>query len=193
MPGFGRMTAIVSDSLRNRSTLNPSTGPRSSTISRGCFRSIPISMGLRAETSGPSRRASMSAPGQFERARELAAAAVRAAPATDVVGVMTFGAATDVVALLSPDRSGALRAIAALTPGAGATRYGGALARAVETLGNRPGRIVVVTDHKSFDYDAMVAEAEVIVDTRNAIKTPGRNVFKLGAPRPESELAGVRP
>ena len=51
--------------------------------------------------------------------------------------------------------------------------------------------IVVVTDHKSFDYDAMVAEADVIVDTRNAIKNPGRNVFKLGAPHPESELAGV--
>jgi UDP-N-acetyl-D-glucosamine dehydrogenase len=53
--------------------------------------------------------------------------------------------------------------------------------------------IVIVTDHKSFDYDAMVAEADLIVDTRNAIRNPGRNVFKLGAPRPETELAGVRP
>ena len=32
--------------------------------------------------------------------------------------------------------------------------------------------IVVVTDHKSFNYEAMVAEADLIVDTRNAIKEP---------------------
>ncbi len=49
--------------------------------------------------------------------------------------------------------------------------------------------IVVVTDHKAFDYAAMVAEADLIVDTRNAIKKPAANVFKLGAPRPEGEKA----
>jgi len=49
--------------------------------------------------------------------------------------------------------------------------------------------IVVVTDHTTFDYAAMVAEADLIVDTRNAIKLPAPNVFKLGAPRPESEKA----
>jgi UDP-N-acetyl-D-glucosamine dehydrogenase len=47
--------------------------------------------------------------------------------------------------------------------------------------------IVIITDHKSFDYDAMVAEADLIVDTRNALKTPAHNVFKLGAPRPEAQ------
>jgi UDP-N-acetyl-D-glucosamine dehydrogenase len=45
--------------------------------------------------------------------------------------------------------------------------------------------IVVITDHSAFDYDAMVAEADLIVDTRNAIRTPAAHVFKLGAPRPE--------
>jgi len=39
------------------------------------------------------------------------------------------------------------------------------------------------------DYAAMVAEADLIVDTRNAIKTPAPNVFKLGAPHPEPEKA----
>ena len=34
--------------------------------------------------------------------------------------------------------------------------------------------VVIVTDHKAFDYDAMVAEADLIVDTRNAIKKPPR-------------------
>jgi UDP-N-acetyl-D-glucosamine dehydrogenase len=45
--------------------------------------------------------------------------------------------------------------------------------------------VVVITDHKTFDYDAMVAEADLIVDTRNAIKGKHANVFRLGAPRPE--------
>jgi UDP-N-acetyl-D-glucosamine dehydrogenase len=49
--------------------------------------------------------------------------------------------------------------------------------------------IVVVTDHRTFDYTGMVAEADLIVDTRNAIKTSAPNVFKLGAPRPEGENA----
>jgi UDP-N-acetyl-D-glucosamine dehydrogenase len=51
--------------------------------------------------------------------------------------------------------------------------------------------IAIVTDHKSFDYASMVSEAEVIVDTRNAIKTPAPNVFKLGAPQPEAQKAGA--
>ena len=49
--------------------------------------------------------------------------------------------------------------------------------------------IVIITDHKSFDYDAMVAEADLVVDTRNAIKRAADNVFRLGAPRPEGEKA----
>ena len=43
--------------------------------------------------------------------------------------------------------------------------------------------VVIVTDHKSFDYDALLEEADLIVDTRNAIKQPHSKVFKLGAPR----------
>jgi UDP-N-acetyl-D-glucosamine dehydrogenase len=49
--------------------------------------------------------------------------------------------------------------------------------------------IVILTDHRSFDYDAMVAEASLIVDTRNAIRTRAPHVFKLGAPRPEESVA----
>ena len=44
--------------------------------------------------------------------------------------------------------------------------------------------VVIVTEHHAFDYEAIVAEADLIVDTRNAIKAPRANVFKLGAPRP---------
>ena len=51
--------------------------------------------------------------------------------------------------------------------------------------------VVVITDHKTFDYDQMAAEADLIVDTRNAIKKPASNVFRLGAPRPEGEKVAL--
>jgi UDP-N-acetyl-D-glucosamine dehydrogenase len=53
--------------------------------------------------------------------------------------------------------------------------------------------VVIVTDHKAFDYKALLDEADVIVDTRNAIKGSHPNVFKLGAPRgaAEGQKAGV--
>src|SRR5215204_3702 len=47
--------------------------------------------------------------------------------------------------------------------------------------------VVIATEHKAFDYAALVAEADLIVDTRNAIKEPHAHVFKLGAPRPEKQ------
>jgi UDP-N-acetyl-D-glucosamine dehydrogenase len=47
--------------------------------------------------------------------------------------------------------------------------------------------VVIITDHKAFDYAALVEEADVIVDTRNAIKGSHPNVFKLGAPRGAAE------
>jgi UDP-N-acetyl-D-mannosaminuronate dehydrogenase len=43
---------------------------------------------------------------------------------------------------------------------------------------------VILTDHSRFDYGRLQAISRVIVDTRNAIKAPGQNVFRLGAGRP---------
>lgn len=51
--------------------------------------------------------------------------------------------------------------------------------------------VVIVTDHKGFDYDAIVAEADLVVDTRNAIKKRHPHVFRLGAPHPETEKSVV--
>ncbi|HVL68574.1 MAG TPA: nucleotide sugar dehydrogenase [Vicinamibacterales bacterium] len=45
--------------------------------------------------------------------------------------------------------------------------------------------VVIITEHKAFDYAALVAEADLIVDTRNAIKEPHPHVFKLGASGPQ--------
>jgi UDP-N-acetyl-D-glucosamine dehydrogenase len=43
--------------------------------------------------------------------------------------------------------------------------------------------IVVVADHSAFDYDRLQRAAKVVVDTRNAISSPGPHVVRLGAPR----------
>ena len=52
--------------------------------------------------------------------------------------------------------------------------------------------MVIVTDHKDFDYEGLLEEADLIVDTRNAIKQGHPKVFKLGAPRtPAPEKVGV--
>ena len=44
--------------------------------------------------------------------------------------------------------------------------------------------VAILTDHRAFDYDAIVAGAPIIVDTRHAIKQAHAHVFKLGAPSP---------
>jgi UDP-N-acetyl-D-glucosamine dehydrogenase len=46
--------------------------------------------------------------------------------------------------------------------------------------------VVIITDHKTFDYPHIVKQARLIVDTRNAIKQAPAHVFKLGAPGTKS-------
>ena len=98
--------------------------------------------------------ASMTGPGQFDRARSRAEAVIREAAPTHAVAVLSSAQTTDVIAPLSRDRAGALAAIAQLEPGAGATHYNAALQRAAEELGGRSGRIVVVTDLQQSGWDA---------------------------------------
>jgi hypothetical protein len=98
--------------------------------------------------------ASMTAPGQFDRARTAAKNAIRNAPAMSNVGLVTFGSSADVIAAPSQDRAGALAAVDKLEAGAGATQYRAALARAAETVGERSGRFVVVTDLQQTGWDA---------------------------------------
>jgi UDP-N-acetyl-D-glucosamine dehydrogenase len=67
---------------------------------------------------------------------------------------------------------------------------GGFDIRAVELTRGAIGQydcVVIATEHQAFDYAALVAEADIIVDTRNAIKEPHPHVFKLGAPRPAAQ------
>ena len=53
--------------------------------------------------------------------------------------------------------------------------------------------VVVLTDHSAFDYAALVAHAGLIVDARNAVRSRAPHVFRLGAPAPGREAAGLVP
>jgi len=44
--------------------------------------------------------------------------------------------------------------------------------------------VVILTDHRSFDYDLVRRSSSIVVDTRNAIEGHHPNVFRLGAPVP---------
>src|SRR3954462_14629616 len=50
--------------------------------------------------------------------------------------------------------------------------------------------VVIVTDHKSFDYKALVEESDLVVDTRNAIKERHPHVFRLDAPHAAQSREG---
>jgi UDP-N-acetyl-D-glucosamine dehydrogenase len=42
--------------------------------------------------------------------------------------------------------------------------------------------VVIVTDHKVFDYELITRHAKLVVDSRNAIKRGHAHVYKIGAP-----------
>jgi len=96
---------------------------------------------------------SMGAPGQFARAQALVRDAVGRIGSSDRIGVVSFSDTADVAAPPA-DRGQALAAIDRLQPGFGATRYASAIAKAVEQIGERAGRIVLVTDLQKSGWDA---------------------------------------
>jgi hypothetical protein len=97
---------------------------------------------------------SMTAPGRFERAKQLARDAIDRTGARDLVGVVTFADEAQIAAKLSEDRVLAASAIGEATATFGATRYRTALSAAVQALGGRPGTIVIVTDLQESGWDA---------------------------------------
>jgi UDP-N-acetyl-D-glucosamine dehydrogenase len=49
-----------------------------------------------------------------------------------------------------------------------------------EAIGAEADCVVIITDHKNFDYAALVKNARLIVDTRNALKTyKADNIVRL--------------
>ena len=97
---------------------------------------------------------SLSAPGQFERARSAAREAVDNAPVTHNVALLTFNDGASLVVPPTTDRGGIATAIAGIMPTAGGTRYRTALAHAAEAIGGGQGAIVVVTDLQQAGWEA---------------------------------------
>ena len=97
---------------------------------------------------------SLSAPGRFARAQDLARTAVREAPAGHLVALVTFSDGAQVAQAATPDRALVLGAIGNARAGYGATRYRAALSTAADAIGDREGRTVVVTDLQANGWDS---------------------------------------
>jgi hypothetical protein len=97
---------------------------------------------------------SMTAPGQFDRARAAANRAVAAAPASHGLALLSFNDAASVVVQPTVDRSAMTTAIAAMAPGNNGTRYRTALSRASEILGARDGKVVIVSDLQQVGWES---------------------------------------
>lgn len=134
---------------------------------------------------------SMSAPGQFDRAREAASRAVDAAPSSHAVALIGFSDAATVLVPSTTDRSAVTSQIASLSPGIGGTRFRTALARASEVIGAREGRVVVVTDLQQAGWESNDAgglpdgvDVEVM-----AIAPPAGNLAITSAERRDRRVA----
>jgi len=95
---------------------------------------------------------SMSAPGQFEKARQLARQAIDKAGGT--TSVITFADTATVTSQPSTDSRLARAAIDRARPGVSSTSYRNALNAAANLLHGRHGTIVVVTDLQANGWDA---------------------------------------
>ena len=97
---------------------------------------------------------SMSAPGQFDRARAAASTAISAAPSSHALALIGFADSAGVVVEPTTDRSAIANGLAELAPVEAGTRYRTALARASEIIGTREGRVVVVTDLQQAGWES---------------------------------------
>lgn len=128
---------------------------------------------------------SLSAPGRFEHAKQLARTAVANAAAGDLVGVVTFADEGEIAAKPGADRTLANDAIEQATAGFGATRYRAALSAASQHLAGRHGTLIVVTDLQESGWDAgdraSVPDGTMI------------EVVDVGAMPPNLAVTAVRP
>ena len=128
---------------------------------------------------------SMSAPGQIERAREAALAAVDAAPSSHALALVTFADGATVAVEPTTDRAAVRAAVAQTMPSAQGTRFRTALARTTEIIGTRDGRVVVVSDLQQAGWESNDEGGlpdGVDVEIR-AIAPPSRNLALTSAER----------
>lgn len=140
------------------------------------------------------RSFSLSAPGQAERARDLASQVIDELPGGERIAVLAFDERAETLLPPTTDRREAQRVVSAFAPGYGATRYAAALAAARELAGARRGRLVIVSDLQQSGWEGGSSPAPegLAVETR-AVETPASNlgVTDLGRTR-EGLVASVQ-
>jgi hypothetical protein len=127
--------------------------------------------------------ASLSAPGQFEKARELARAAIAGA-GTDLVALVTFADDAVVAARPSADRGLVRSAVDNAVVGSGGTRYRAALNAAANLFEGRGGALVVVSDVQAGGWkpgDDVRLAADVKLE-----------IVDVGPPPPNFAVVGAR-
>ena len=127
---------------------------------------------------------SMSAPGQFDKAKSLAKRAITDAPLGNLVAAVAFSDDARVAVQPTADRSAAAAAVDAVQAGAGRTRYRAGLNAAVDVLRGRPGTVVVVTDLQETGWDA--GDHVEVPDGVNV------QVADVGAPPPNLAVTSAR-
>jgi hypothetical protein len=136
------------------------------------------------------RSLSLSAPGQMALVRERALETLTGVPAGESVAVVAFDDTAEVMAQPAATRQLARSAIERIVPTAGGTRYPAGLSAAVDLLGGRPGRIVVVTDLQAAGWTgrgSAAVPAQVDVEV-SAVPPVERNLAVTAA---RSEAAGL--
>ena len=121
------------------------------------------------------RSFSMGAPGQFERALDLARTAIGEAGIAERVAAVAFDERVDVLA--TPGSPAEARAaLAGLSAGFSGTRYAPLLARAIELADGAPARLVVITDLQRSGWEAddrPALPASMQMDVRDVGAPPG--------------------
>lgn len=138
--------------------------------------------------------ASMGDQIRFARARALAQQAVDAAPAGDQVAVVQFAGRADVLVEPGLDRAAARAAVAGLQPSFGPTRYHAAIARGLDLVGTRTGRLVLVTDLQSSGWtsaDAVGVPARVSIEVADVGPLPPNVAITALDRTPQGVRAGL--
>ena len=134
---------------------------------------------------------SVSGPGQPARVRAQALEAIATAPDDHLVGVVAFDDTARVVSELTGRRAAARAAVEGLSPGVHGTRYRVGLAAASALIGDRAGRIVVVTDRQASGWDQGVGaiSAQIDVETRDVAAPAGNLAVVAIEPEPAATAA----
>ena len=134
---------------------------------------------------------SLSGPGQPERVRAQALAAIASAPDDHLVGVVAFDDTARVVTDLTGSRAAARVAVEGLSPGVHGTRYRVGLAAASALIGARDGRIVVVTDRQASGWDQGTGaiSPQIDVEIRDVAPPAGNLAVVAIEPEPTATAA----